>query len=433
MAGLCCGNLAQEKEYLYSLTQSFAYPQPRKNVRTNVNDTNKSTATDQLVTLNDYQLIARRTDQNKQSGLDGLAFPLLGLFGEVGTLLSALKKKQRDRESFVGYNEAVIQEFGDVLWYFSNIASRASLKLSVLAQKIFRGLQDWDEVANDPFGTFEDIQSKKPASGSPDSPAFETALISLAGKVGLLMNDFHQNRVATNRDVLSAHLLEIFRALIEAADVADINLAKAAAFNVRKIHSRWPEQRTCTPLFDEAFDSLEQLPRKIEMHIFEKKRGDKTYVIQQCNGLNIGSALTDNRMTHDDYRFHDVFHLSYAAILGWSPVLRALFKVKRKSQPKIDEAEDGARAILIEEGIATLVFHRALRLNHFASISSLDYSLLKLIPEFVSGYEVEQCPLWQWEQAILDGFSVFRKLQLHRRGIVTADLGQRTISFDDLP
>lgn len=387
----------------------------------------------QIVTLNDYQLIARRTDQNPQGGLDGLAFPLLGLFGEVGTLLSALKKKQRDRESFVGYNEAVLEEFGDVLWYFANISSRTSLKLSVLAQKIFRGLQDWDEVESDPFGTFGDIQSKRTAQGSPDSPAFESALIALAGKVGLLLNDFHQGRFATNRDVLSAHLLDIFRALIEAADAANVSLAEAAAYNVCKIHSRWPDRRVYTPLFDESFDSLEQMPRKIVMHLFEVKKGEKTYVIQQCNGLNIGSALTDNRMTNDDYRFHDVFHLAYAAILGWSPVLRALFKVKRKSQPKIDEAQDGARAILIEEGISTLVFHRALRLNHFESITSLDYSLLKLIPEFVHGYEVDKCPLWQWEQAILDGYSVFRKLRLHRRGVVTADLEKRSISFAELP
>lgn len=397
-----------------------------------ISDTKQGKAMQEM-TLNDYQLIARRTDQNRRGGLDGLSFPLLGLFGEVGTLLSALKKKQRDRESFIGYTEAVIEEFGDVLWYFSNIASRASLSLSVLAQRTSRDLQDWDNVEDDSFRTFADIQTKKNAHGSPDSPAFEAALITLAGKVGLLLNDFHLNRIANNRDVLSAHLVEIFRALIESADVADIDLANAAVLNVRKIHSRWPEQKKYTPLFDDAFDSLEQLPRKIEMHIFEGKRGDKTYVIQQCNGLNIGSALTDNRMTDDDYRFHDVFHLSYAAILGWSPVLRALFKVKRKSQPKVDEAEDGARAILIEEGISTLIFHRAMRLNRFESITSLDYSLLKLIPEFVSGYEVEQCPLWQWEQAILDGFSVFRKLRLHRRGIVTADLEKRSISFKELP
>jgi NTP pyrophosphatase (non-canonical NTP hydrolase) len=398
-----------------------------------MNETKHGEIVQETVTLNDYQIIASRTDQNKLSGLDGLAFPLLGLFGEVGTLLSALKKKQRDRESFVGYTEAVIEEFGDVLWYFSNIASRASLNLSVLAQRIFRDLQDWDDVKNDFIGTFRDIQSEKNADGSPDSPAFEAALIALAGKVGLLLNDFHMNRIANNRDVLSAHLVDIFRALIQAADVADIDLANAAAHNVHKIHSRWTEQPTYTPLFDEGLDILEQLPRKITMHIFEKQRGDKTYVIQQCNGINIGSALTDNSIVDDDYRFHDVFHLANAAILGWSPVLRSLFKVKRKSNPKVDEAQDGNRAMLIEEGISTLVFHRALRLNYFASIKSLDYSLLKLISEFINGYEPDQCHLWQWEKAILDGYTVFRQLQLYRRGIVIADLEERSISFKELP
>jgi len=386
----------------------------------------------EIVTLNDYQRIARRTDQNAQSGLKGLGFPLLGLFGEVGTLLSALKKKRRDRESFVGYHEAIVEEFGDTLWYFSNIASRASLDLSVLAQRVFRDLQDWDEVGDEAFGTFGDIQSKRDTHGSPDSPEFEAAIIALAGKVGLLLNDFHQNRIANNRDVLSAHLVDIFRALINAADVADIDLAEAAAFNIAKIHSRWPERRNYTPLFDDQFDPLEQLPRVIKMNIIEQKAGTRTFVIQQCNGVNIGSSLTDNRLVDDDYRFHDAFHLAYAATLGWSPVIRALFKLKRKSKPKIDEAEDGARAILIEEGISTLIFHRAHRLNYFESIKSLDYSLLKFIPEFVRGYEVEKCPLWQWEKAILDGFAVFRQLRKHRRGTVIADLNKRSITLKEL-
>jgi len=59
----------------------------------------------------------RRTDQNKDSGLDGLGFFLLGLFGEVGTLLSALKKKQRDRESFVGYGEMRAVPWSKAGWW----------------------------------------------------------------------------------------------------------------------------------------------------------------------------------------------------------------------------------------------------------------------------------------------------------------------------
>ena len=77
----------------------------------------------------------------------------------------------------------------------------------------------------------------------------------------------------------------------------------------------------------------------------------------------MGDRLTDNILEPDDYRFHDVFHYAYTAVLGWSPVMRALFKLKRKSQPKIDEAEDGARALLIEEGIATWIFGQAKKLE----------------------------------------------------------------------
>lgn len=409
-------------------TREFSLSCPLPDERILMND--KLNAAGQMpLGLTNYQVAAERTDQKRGTGIEGLPFLLLGLFGEVGTLLSALKKKQREGNAFVGYNEAVIEEFGDVLWYLSNIASRDGLRLTLLAQQRLRTLHDWEDV--DPsVGTFADLQSKRP-EGTPESPAFEEAVITLAGRVGLLMNDFHLGKVTGNRDALSAHLIEVLKAIIDAADAADIDLSEAATGNLIKIDSRWPQTKAYTPLFDADFDEFEQLPRIIRMRIFERQVNNKIYVVQQCNGINIGSLLTDNRMTVDDYRFHDVFHLAYAAILGWSPVLRALFKLKRKSRPQIDEAQDGARAILIEEGVSTLVFHRAARLNLFESVTTLDYPLLKLIPEFVDGFEVEACPLWQWEEAILEGFRVFRELRIRRRGIVTADLNRRSISLSE--
>src|SRR5687768_1706013 len=220
---------------------------------------NSTNVGDGIVTLNEYQQRAAETDQNREAGLDGLHFLLLGLFGEVGTLLSALKKKKRDKAGFLGYEEAIYEEFGDTLWYFSNIASRAKLNLSVIAQRIFRGLRDWDEVKGDAFGAFADIQAQRKPGGSATSDEFEAALIALAGKTGLFLNDFHLTRFTSNRDALSAHLTEVFRALVSAADIADVDLAKAAAINVSKINSRWPRTRTYTPLFDERFDELEQL------------------------------------------------------------------------------------------------------------------------------------------------------------------------------
>jgi NTP pyrophosphatase (non-canonical NTP hydrolase) len=380
-----------------------------------VPDESERNAMHLAIALDEYQELAARTDQNHETGIQGLAFPLLGLFGEIGTLLSALKKKQRDKDSYAEYSEAVVEEFGDVLWYLSNLAWRASLKFTDIAQRFSF---DW--------ATSDYDQSRSRAA---DSPEFEAAVIALGGKAGMLLNEFSKRDVTDRLDLLSGHLPEIFCALIHAGAVAGIDLRQAARENLLKINSRWPTRREYPPLFDENFDEREQLPRKIEMHIVETRVGGKPYVIQLCNGVEIGSRLTDNKTVEDDYRFHDVFHLAYAAVLGWSPCLRALLKVKRKSKPEVDEAEDGARAILIEEGVSTLVFQHALRLNYFASLKSLEYSLLKAVRDFVSGYEVDQCPLWQWEKAILEGFEVFRKLRIHRRGIVTANLIERSIAF----
>ena len=381
--------------------------------------------------MNEFQRHTLATDQNTLKGMDGLRFPLLGLFGEVGSLLSALKKKQRDHASYIGYEDSVIEEFGDVLWYFSNIAARANLDLSVLAQKMSRDLTDWDETGIDEFGTFGDIQPLSSTTTPFAGSVFEQRLIGLAGKAGRLLDDVGGNRIACNRDVLAAHLVEILRALVFAADEAGVDLDEAACRNVTKTLSRWlpPDQRTPPPLFDEDDDSEERLPRHIEMNIAERGSEKKRYVRLRCNGINIGERLTDNKAEEDDYRFHDVFHLAYASILGWSPITRALFKVKRKSKPKVDETQDGARAALVEEGISNWIFSHACHLNYFESITILDYHLLKAIQEQVKGYEVECCPLWLWEKAILEGYTVFRCLRAQRKGIVIADLNERSIIF----
>jgi len=382
------------------------------------------------VTMSQYQKFTRQTDQNKKKGYAGLMLPFLGIYGEVGSLLSELKKKQRDADSYFGYAESVMEELGDVLWYFTNIADRAGLTVNIIAQRMSREIDDWDEVGHNHFGSFADIQSYREHSGPLSGEKVEQSAINLAAKVGSLLNDASAGRLKGNRDVLSAHLVEILRAIIQVADDADVSLQDAAERNLTKITSRWPAKRKYTPLFDEKYNVDEQLPRRIEMLIEEKVFDDRAFVIQKCNGIKVGDRLTDNKAEQDDYRFHDAFHLAYAAILGWSPVIRALFKLKRKSDPKVDENEDGARAILIEEGVATWIFNHGAKLNNFASIRGLDYHLLKAIKELVSGYEVQKCPLWMWEEAILEGFRVFRFLQKHRKGLVIADLKTRTITVE---
>ena len=77
----------------------------------------------EALTVADYAKQAARTDQ--RSGGRALGFSMLGLFGEVGSLLSEAKKKQRDDASYLGYAHAVAEELGDVLWYLAAIARRS--------------------------------------------------------------------------------------------------------------------------------------------------------------------------------------------------------------------------------------------------------------------------------------------------------------------
>jgi hypothetical protein len=52
-----------------------------------------------------------------------------------------------------------------------------------------------------------------------------------------------------------------------------------------------------------------------------------------------------------------------------------------------------------------------------------------MVSEFVEGYEVDRIPLWQWEIAILQGFTLFRQLRHNRGGRVTLDLGRRELKY----
>lgn len=375
------------------------------------------------ISMNAYQLVTRKTDRMGDSGFD---LAVLGLFGEVGSLLSALKKKRRENTAYTDYDGAILEELGDVLWYFSNVASRAGLNLSVLAQRMFREINDWDEVKEHEFGTFGDIQVASDVTVS--FAEFQSRLVSLGGKVGDLVKDFGLGMVQSNRDRLSAHLVDIFRALLAAAVAADVSLDEAARHNLHKVFSRWPTDEVYPSLVDNQMPKDERLPRRFTMFIEEHQVNGKIYVVQKCNELIIGDRLTDNKTEKDDYRFHDVIHIAFAVFLGWSPVLRALFHVKRKSVPELDENQDGARAILIEEGVSSFIFGRGLDRSLFENIG-VDYDLLKSIQEFVRGYEVERCALWQWEKAIEEGFRVFRDLKRDRRGYIHADLDAHTLEF----
>jgi NTP pyrophosphatase (non-canonical NTP hydrolase) len=383
--------------------------------------------------LSEYAAAAVGTNQlNAGEARDQLRF---GLFGEVGGLLALVKKSHRELET--ADHNAITEEIGDSLWYLTNVAAKYDTSLQVAGVEAMHELQTRLGVTKSDVGevTFEEFDGLlQYARRQLDEMDTLAHLRQLATHAGQLL----ESPPATT-DLLSKPPQELLGKLL--ADLAMVaalfkqKLGEIAASNLVKVRSRWPGPNPVyRPLFDEGFSELEQFPRdEFDMEFIQimPSAGASPYVIQRLRGINIGDRLTDNRADPDGYRFHDVFHLAYMTHLGWSPVIRSLLKLKRKSRRDLDENQDGARAGIIEEAISTWVFNHAHMRNFFESKSQgrLSYDLLKQVHDMVRGYEVHDCPLWQWEKAILDGFSVFRDLVANNGGIVRVNLQARTIKF----
>lgn len=327
-----------------------------------------------------------------------------GLFGEVGGLMATAKKLVREKASYPGYRKAAEEEFGDTFWYLAAMCRRCSIHLTELIVE----------------ASMAQRLSQAPSTPIRGSDEMDAALIRL-GRATAVLLDEHPGREQLQG--FAHHYLEALSAAgLPLADVVQSNLRKACGAFLEPM----PEDLVD---FDEDFDPEEQLPRQFRITIRQRPTG-KSYL--QWKGVFIGDPLTDNIGEKDGYRFHDVFHLSNAAILHWSPVMRALIKHKRKSKGNFDEEQDGGRAIVVEEGLTAWIFSRAKELNYFEGQDRISLGILKTIQEFVAGYEVERCPLKLWERAILHGYAAFRQLNAAEVGLIVGDRAERTLHFEPL-
>jgi len=295
--------------------------------------------------FDDYQRRAKETDQNplnsaSTAGDKEQLIPLLGMAGEVGTLLSEYKKLLRDGPAHLHFKARAREELGDILWYIANVATKFDLSLDEIAQA-----------------------------------------------------------------------------------------------NLEKTRDRWIALRQRVPrIFDSAYPESERLPRQFEYTIsYGEVGGIRKVMVRDRAGAQVGNFLTDNAQEDDGYRFHDVLHLAHAALLGWSPVFRKLLGRKRKSNPRVDEIEDGGRASVIDEALVAIEFEYARRHNMFEGAGTVDWELLRSIKRLTDGLEVHVLSAKEWEHAILEGFKVWRQVRVHDGGVVRGDMNEGTFTFSPLP
>ena len=189
-----------------------------------------------------------------------------------------------------------------------------------------------------------------------DPRSIMVPLLGMAGEVGELLGEHKKwlrdgDSYKLFPERVKEELGDLLWYLSNVATKHGLTLEEVAEFNLSKTGRRWQPagaDRGKRKLFDEEFPASERLPRQMDISIEE----ESGIAITTIDGSKYGDPLTDNRYEDDGYRFHDICHLSYASVLGWSPTMRALMRRKRKSDPKVDEVEDGGRAIVIEEGIS---------------------------------------------------------------------------------
>jgi hypothetical protein len=288
-----------------------------------------------------------------------------------------------------------------------------------------------------------------------DSPAIPLAgcrLTAAAGAVAATVASDHVDSYTQSRH--SSHLRDRLGDLLSEVAVlaaaAGLQLSDIAAANLAGLDDLYgpadASQWDALPAFDAGCPDAERFPRRLTItfrqHLDPRGRRVVTAtrlaaapaasgprIGSRAAGEPLGDPLTDNARRPDGYRFHDAIHLGFFAVLGWSPNLRSLLRLKRKSDPIVDECEDGARAIFAEEGLAAVLAGLAGSHNGFRTYQSVPRHAVDLARAATAGLEVEAVPGWLWRRAIWQAFYAMHQLNSHDGGVLIADLDLRDLTY----
>jgi NTP pyrophosphatase (non-canonical NTP hydrolase) len=261
------------------------------------------------------------------------------------------------------------------------------------------------------------------------------ALLGIAGELGTLATAYKKclrdgKAYELHVENMAEEIGDLLWYLAVLADKFGLDLAEVAVRNLQKVSDRWSYgDDGAVASYDAEFPEGERLPRSLRIEFSEQLVAGRAKAIMRVDGRTLGDPLTDNNEAADGYRFHDAFHLAFFAVLGWSPVVRKLLGRKRRSVSAVDESQDGGRAIVIEEGVAALVFEYGEDNGWLDGVRAVDYELIRTIRTMTRRLEVRDQSSRRWEEAIRAGWKVFRQLTRDQGGIVECDLDARRIDI----
>lgn len=260
----------------------------------------------------------------------------------------------------------------------------------------------------------------------------------LSGAIKLRLRDRGAYSAKSFRADVEKYIGETLWYLSAVATHFRTDLDRLAQANLASNRARWgthrnPQGRLFHGRRSAEYPANEQWPRNVQL-VFANIDGPSAQSWLSITRITVdgeafGDPIDDNTSREDGYRFHDILHFAFAALLDWSPVVRKLMKNKRKSSPEDDKFEDGARARDTEEAVSNIIHKHAINNNLFLHAKRLDSEFLADIQLQVRDLEVRDRSAYEWEQCILAAYGVYRQLLEHKGGTVGISFEAGTLEF----
>lgn len=433
-----------------------------------------------------YQKATAQTIHGQYQDKRGQIASMLGLASESGSILDSYKRYLRDAID-LNLNRAFLRvELGDLLWYISVVAAARGLaiteivnsnlaKVRVRYKERFPGktarigcivpmeLGTPTNIAMD----FSDYQLEASRFSELDLRGPDSLIAPLCGlahATGVILEFPKDNSgsfdLQIHKEFFRTELGDLLWYLSAVATASNLNLGDIAHENLSRARDLYP--LTASPLanlfktlgkLDDPRKPIECFPRRMTIKFGQETSQSGHLVVTQTivhaepnafpNGpiehmgkpqgyaieRPLGDQVDDNSRRMDGYRYHDAIHLGFMAVLGWSPTIRALLRLKRRSKGDTDRTEDGARAIFTEEGLAAILARVAPRRMNFQGENAVDGEIIDMAKALVRDMEIQAAPGWLWRRAINQGFVAMRQLNDNAGGYLQVDLNARTLTY----
>lgn len=290
-----------------------------------------------------------------------------------------------------------------------------------------------EEYQNKAVGTIQSYNSK-------DQENYFLGYLGLAGEAGSVLTTLKKlirdgEGFGSFNEKLTEELGDVLWYISSIASHNNISLEDIAKVNLSKTQDRFEELDLLSiPRFDKSY--AEQFPDSFIVNFIEEQGENNLLEVKMlwekgpANELiELGDPLTDNSRIPNDYRYHDVFHLGHIAFLGWSPVIRHLMRLKRKSDTITLDAEDRGRPQVAEEAVTLIVYNYAKGNKMLKSSDRIDTELLNTVKQLVVDLEVASVSSNQWEKTIIESYKVFHQVVENKGGRVLVSPIERKLTY----